>query len=591
MIRGIQIFKDKLYKALLNGAKAVIKEEKHLNEINVFPVRDADTGSNLRSLMDSIVTRSQIKPTLKETLESISNAALIGSKGNSGLIFSQFIYGLSKDVNEEYIDKETLINQIKKGYEFAYDAIDIPVEGTMITLMRSWYNLLKHNEDENLSFEDYLLKTNEQLLVSLEQTKNQLPILKKHNVVDAGALAFTKFVDGFVHTMLDDDYIVDVVVLDKIDLIEDIDEHDTHDIVYRYCTEILIKSSIEKESLKKILDKHGDSLVIGKSSEYYKIHIHTNEPDKVFEYISKYAKIVDSKVDDMKNQYMLKHSRKHDICILTDSIADIKSSIIDELQIQVLPVSLNVEDTIYFDKRSIKNTRLLELIEDSVVFPSSASPSVVGVKKQLEYLKNLYKHILVITVSSKMSSTHNVFKHAIEQMDSHDIALIDSKHNSVSEGLIVLQAARLIEENKSFSEIVRLTEVFSKQAHILVQVKSLDNMVKSGRIRRSLGIIAKILNLKPVVSIKDGEGIVLTKTIGKRRSIQKMIKHLEKTHQTVGIKSYAICYVNNMREAEKFKSSLVRVLGFMPEYMTESSAVIAMNAGKDAFAVGYITGE
>src|SRR5690606_32889129 len=137
--------------ALLNGAKAVIKEEKHLNEINVFPVRDADTGSNLRSLMDSIVTRSQIKPTLKETLESISNAALIGSKGNSGLIFSQFIYGLSKDINEEYIDKETLINQIKKGYEFAYDAIDIPVEGTMITLMRSWYNLLKHNEDENIS--------------------------------------------------------------------------------------------------------------------------------------------------------------------------------------------------------------------------------------------------------------------------------------------------------------------------------------------------------------------------------------------------------------------------------------------------------
>lgn len=92
-----QIYKDKFYHAILNGAKAVIVKEKQLNEINVFPVKDADTGSNLRSLMDSILQRAEMKDTLRETLESISNAALIGSKGNSGLIFSQFMYGLSKD--------------------------------------------------------------------------------------------------------------------------------------------------------------------------------------------------------------------------------------------------------------------------------------------------------------------------------------------------------------------------------------------------------------------------------------------------------------------------------------------------------------
>src|SRR5690606_6306422 len=145
MTSKVLIYKDDIIRAFLNGARAVISKEKQLNEINVFPVKDADTGTNLRSLMDSILKRTQMKDTLKETLELISNAALIGSKGNSGLIFSQFIYGLSKDIHTDFMDQQILIQQIKKGYELAYEAIDMPVEGTIITLMRNWYNLL--NQD------------------------------------------------------------------------------------------------------------------------------------------------------------------------------------------------------------------------------------------------------------------------------------------------------------------------------------------------------------------------------------------------------------------------------------------------------------
>src|SRR5690606_27462467 len=99
-------------------------------------------------------------------------------------------------------------------------------------------------------------------------------------------------------------------------------------------------------------------LVIGKSSEFYKIHIHSNEPDKILEYISNYATIVDSKVDDMKNQNMLNHHRKYDIAVLTDSISDINKNLMDYYQIQVFPISINVDGTIYFDKRSINNKRL-----------------------------------------------------------------------------------------------------------------------------------------------------------------------------------------------------------------------------------------
>lgn len=591
MTSKVLIYKDDIIRAFLNGARAVISKEKQLNEINVFPVKDADTGTNLRSLMDSILKRTQMKDTLKETLELISNAALIGSKGNSGLIFSQFIYGLSKDIHTDFMDQQILIQQIKKGYELAYEAIDMPVEGTIITLMRNWYNLLNQDASES-SFEEYLLKSSIELQKTLEETKSLLPILKKNNVIDAGALAFTTFVDGFVRSITDENFIVEIEESEALSLDHtDHHDHDETDIEHRYCTEILIKSQLQKESLKLLLEHHGNSLVIGKSSEFYKIHIHTNEPHKVFEYISKYATIVDSKVDDMINQNMINHHRKYDIAILTDSISDIHQSLIDDLQIQVFPVSINVDGTIYFDKKSIKNQRMLQLIQSSNEFPKSASPATLDVINYLNLLKKHFKQILVVIVSSKMSSTYNVFKNAITELKTEDIKLIDSKQNSVGEGLITLHAAKMISEGYSFNDIYESTQEAVKSANILVSVKTLDNMVRSGRVSKGLGLIAKILILKPIVSInQNGEGIVLSKAFGRKNSFNKILKHMKMVHKKEGIQSYALSYVDNLQEAEKFKASLVRVLGFMPEYVTESSAVIAMNAGKDAVAVGYIKG-
>src|SRR5690606_8682964 len=205
--------------------------------------------------------------------------------------------------------------------------------------------------------------------------------------------------------------------------------------------------------------------------------------------------------------------------------------------------------------------------------------------------KKHFKQILVVTVSSKMSSTYNVFKNAITNLKTEDIKLIDSKQNSVGEGLVTLHAAKMISEGYSFIDVYESTQEAVKSANILVSVKTLDNMVRSGRVSKGLGLIAKVLNLKPIVSIDEtGEGIVLGKALGRKHSFNKILKHMKMVHKKEGIKSYALSYVDNLQEAEKFKASLIRVLGFIPEYVTESSAVIAMNAVKDAVAVGYIKG-
>lgn len=593
-MENIHILKQTLFNAMINGARSVINKEKILNEINVFPVKDADTGSNLRAMMDSIITKAGIQPTLKETLDSISNAALIGSKGNSGLIFSQFIYGLSKDISDEHMNLNLLKEQIKKGYLEAYKAIDHPVEGTMITLMREFYLLLHEKEHSKLPLNLALADISQKLKEALLETKNQLPILKKNDVIDSGALAFYTFVEGFIQTIVDDKYHVEENRNENVHLsIEHtLDSHDHEMIEFRYCTEVLMKSTTEKESIKSKLKTLGDSMVIGKSNEYYKIHMHTNEPQLMLKELSSLGTIVDSKVDDMQNQYMLKNEKKYDICILTDSIADIDQKLIDEYQIQVYPVEINVNGVTYFDKKTINNQTILELIDQNEVFPTSSSPSPVKVLNQLKYLMEIYKKIIIVTVSSKMSSTYQVFKNAVQELNTDRIALIDSKQNSISQGLMTYQVAKMISHQASFESIVEQTKQAVKKTTILVQVSTLDHMVRNGRITKGLAGIAKLIHLKPIVSIdKHGEGIVYQKAIGEKNSFNKIIKHMKKIHEKEGIRSYAITYVDDIERAEKLKIKLVETLGFLPEYITESSTVIAMNAGRKAIAVGYIKGE
>lgn len=591
MINIKKLSKNNIYDAIVTGAKDVIKIKDYLNEINVFPVKDGDTGTNMTNIMTSIIENAKIEETLKDTLKSISNAALIGSKGNSGLIFSQFIYGFTKDINLDYIDNFNLINQLEKGYYYAYQSIENPVEGTMITLMRSLYEIMNNEKDKHNSFEEYLIKVNEILKSQLKLTKNQLKILKKYDVVDAGALAFTIFIDGFISSVLNNEANNDFNIEEKTLKVDKVIDHINNDIKYRYCTEVLLSTNIDIVTLKENLKQYGDSLVIGKSEEFIKVHIHTNNPDKIVEVLQKNNIIKTTKVDDMINQSILNNHEKSEICILTDSIADIDQKTIDHLNIQIFPINLNIADLIYYDKLTINNKQLIKLINENQQFPKTSSPSTISVIELLDNLKNHYKKIIIITVSSKMSSTYNVFNNAAKQFNNNEVTVIDSKLNSIAQGLLAINAANMVRENNSFEEVINTTNKLRDEIEILVRVKTLDNMVKGGRISKGLGVFARLIRLNPIISIdKDGNGIIKSKVIGKKNSFKKIIKTFKRAYKKYGVKTYAITHVNNLKEAEKLKTAIIKITNLKPEYITEASSVIALNAGNGAIAISYIKG-
>lgn len=184
----------RLYNALIAGGNAVIKNQDYLNKINVFPVPDADTGTNLASTMRSIIEGTRIYPALFETVRSMADAALIGARGNSGVIFAQFIHGLSREIkNEEKIQAQLFSDYINNAVEYAYEAILEPVEGTILTVLKDWGAAVKKHSNESDDLIEILTNSLTIAQSSLENTPNQLKILADAGVVDAGAKGLVLF--------------------------------------------------------------------------------------------------------------------------------------------------------------------------------------------------------------------------------------------------------------------------------------------------------------------------------------------------------------------------------------------------------------
>ncbi|SDC49900.1 hypothetical protein SAMN05421734_11017 [Pelagirhabdus alkalitolerans] len=582
---------DELYNGLINGAKEVMNNRLFLNNINVFPVADGDTGSNLFSMMHSIVHHSELKDNTKTTVDTIADSAIIGARGNSGLIFAQYFQGFSEGITEEtVITKESFATAIKEGMEYAYRAVEKPVEGTILTTMSVFHDALSKELESHDAFDQLLETAFEKVESAVGNTTEQLKVLKKSSVVDSGAKGFAYFVKGFL-----DGVRGHAISTDQLETEETIpaiheDDHDIGD--YRYCTEALIEHDSSVEDLKSLLTDLGDSIVQVKGKTKTRLHIHTNEPAEMFDRLSDHGHIIEQKVDDMMMQYERIYNQKYKTVIVTDSIADLPKEILDDAQVHVVHISLLVGETSFVDKLTITNEKLFELAKNKNSHPTSSQPTAKTVEEAYRYLLTYYDEVVVFSVAKALSGTYNVFTKAAEvfNQDEQLIHVIDTKQNSVAEGLIVWQAIQNLKANKSVDEIIREANRSIDQSKILVKINTLDNMIASGRLSVRAGGIAKKVGLKPIVSLdENGEGEVFKIAFNPEKAQKKIIKHLKNIKDTKGIKHFAVTYVNDAKLGQAFAEELKTALNQEPEYITESSGVIAVGAGAGAVAVAYIT--
>lgn len=583
-----------LYYAFIAGGNQILQNQIEINRINVFPVKDKDTGTNLASTVRSVIDTIKPDKSYKNTLSSIANAALIGARGNSGIIFAQFLYGLSNEtLNKPVITLPEFAESVHKSIPYIYEAITTPVEGTMLTIIEEWAKFLNTKKEVVHDFKKVIIDSIIVLEKSLEETTFKLKALHGTGLVDAGAKGFVLFIKGIIGFVKNQNIRKLAPSINKgISLIHT-EDLSLEDIRYRFCTEAIIKNlKINKREIQHILNKNGDSVVLAGSESACRIHLHTNHPASLFNQLKDVGTITFQKVDDMVGQQNIVNNRKWNIALVTDSTCDLSQDLLDFYQIQVVPINLNFGDNHYLDKQTIEPNQFYDLLKTEADFPKTSQINEQTFINLYSHLASHYDAIISIHLTAKFSGTFaNSLKAAkrISEEFNKPIYAIDSKNISGALGLIVLKAARNIEAKKPLGTIIKSLEKDIFESKIFVSVKDLKYMIKGGRVSKPKGIIASILGLNPVISMdKEGNSLLFGKTFSQKASLNKIYKHIRKISVKKTIWNYIILHAHHPKGAEKAAEKMQQMTGKKPISVIDISPVIGMHAGNGAIAISLL---
>ena len=297
------------FRRLLISAAASIEINKQtLNELNVFPVPDGDTGTNMSMTINAAANelRKVEDPTLEKAASVVSSATLRGARGNSGVILSLLFKGISKKLKgAEICDGVLWAAALQEGVDAAYKAVMKPAEGTILTVARLAAAKAAHAAQENNYFEFVHEAAVEEAKVALANTTNQNPVLKKAGVVDAGGKGWLFVLEAMLSVLRGEEITAPEGGAVEVKDAADFSDFDTEDITFTYCTEFIIsrENDLDPEKLREFLDSLGDSLVLVDDEEIIKVHVHTNDPGKALHEAMDYGSFVTVKIENMRLQH------------------------------------------------------------------------------------------------------------------------------------------------------------------------------------------------------------------------------------------------------------------------------------------------
>ena len=294
---------------MINAAAAIEINKKQLNDLNVFPVPDGDTGTNMSMTINAAAVdlRKVEDPNLEKAAATAASAMLRGARGNSGVILSLLLRGISKKLKgADHCDGVLWAEALQEGVDAAYKAVMKPAEGTILTVARLAAAKAINAARENNHIEFVHAAAIEEAEVALANTMNQNPVLKKAGVVDAGGKGWLIALEAMLVGMKGEDILApegeaDEEAKDSANF----DDFDTEDITFAYCTEFIISRENQKdpEELRAFLATLGDSLVLVDDEEIIKVHVHTNDPGAALHEAINYGSFVTVKIENMRQQH------------------------------------------------------------------------------------------------------------------------------------------------------------------------------------------------------------------------------------------------------------------------------------------------
>ena len=527
----------RLNRALKAGIARLLSRQEHLNKINVFPVPDGDTGTNLALTMRAVLGTLQRSTDdhAGKTLTRVADAALDGARGNSGAILAQFFLGVCDRLGHlGNLGPADFAEGMRGGADYARDSLSEPREGTILTVLTDFARELHAVQREGARDFAALLRRGVQAAqASLERTTFQLEALRKANVVDAGAQGFVELISGmteYIASGTEDEPAVVVPVLSAADAAEATAGEEV-DLAYRYCTECVVTGEeLDRRHLREQLSTLGGSLVVAGRQGKARVHIHVNDPAEVFRVASHFGAVSGEKADDMQRQQHSAHVAGRRVAIVTDSAADIPEDELDRLDIHLVPLRVNFGEHSYLDKVSLTPEEFFAELRSNPAHPKTSQPPPGDFRRQFEFLASHFDSVVSIHITRHASGTCAAAETAAGRVSTHGkVTVIDSMNASLGQGLVAMYAAECAQAGYDAARVIEATRAIVPKTWTWGLVGSLEFAVRGGRVPRWVKSVADRLQLMPILH-NDRKGRVSAGNVlvGRSRLQQKFARFVRR---------------------------------------------------------------
>ena len=545
----------RLNRAFRAGILQLLSRQEHLNKINVYPVPDGDTGTNLAITLGAVLGVLQRTPDAHagNTLTRIADAALDGARGNSGAILAQFLLGLGDKLGHlALLTPANLAEGAVGGAAYARESLSEPRDGTILSVLTDFAQAAHAAAAGATEFRPVLDRAMRAAQDSLARTTEQLEALRRANVVDAGAQGFVELASGFA------DYIAsgsdaepDPCNAGVIDASSVDTAGSELALEYRWCTECVVSGeNVDRRRLRETLSTHGASLVVAGLAHKARVHIHANDPTEVFRVAGQFGQVSGEKADDMHRQQRAAHAKNRRVAIVTDSAADIPEDEMDRLDIHMVPARVHFGDRSYLDKVGITAEEFFDEIERGAYHPKTSQPPPGDFRRRFEFLASHYDSVLSINLSRRVSGTLAAAESAAARTSTHgEVQVIDSLNASAGQGLVVLHVAELAETGAGLTEVAAATRTILHATYTFGLMGSLEYAVRGGRVPRWVKRVADALRFMPVLG-NDAVGRIrpVGVLLGRRNLREKFARFVER--RMSDDRSYRILIGHANREAD-----------------------------------------
>ena len=585
---------SRLLRSLDAGIRHLFQRREYIDRINVFPVPDGDTGTNMAFSFKVIyeAVGQEVDVSMKQLMTRIATASLDGSRGNSGAIMAQYFHGFSESLGDKTRMTATeLAKASSAGAKAAWTAMSEAVPGTLPTVLEDFSTALQHKSQQGVDdirdmFEYGLIAARE----SLARTPDLLPVLKQAGVVDAGGQGFVDLLEG-IWTFIDrgetDETAVNIEDLLSANFMAMTMEMDVD--AHRFCTECVIQGkSLDRSAIMQQLQRLDcSSLMVAGGRDRVRVHIHVNNPAEAYLACEQFGELQQQKADDMQRQHSLMNQGGQ-VAIVADSGADIPLEEQERLAIHMVPVRLNFGVKEYIDHVSIQPADLYRILQESEESPKTSQPPVGDFSRQYDLLTGHGYEVMSVGLSEALSGTTQAARSAAQRFNGR-VCVFDTQSASCGEGVLVVIAAEAAQQGMSLDEIEALLTQYRPLNYAFAMPADLSYIVRGGRLPAWVAKVTNFLRVSPLLTEKNGRFRLAGFTAGigvKPAALGKAA--LRKMQQELNYRILVAHGANIEGARELRRYILERHSRVHSCHITEAGPALGVHLGPGGLVVGFL---